>query len=100
MSKDHDYGEPWNLGAFRPHPSWLQEWEGDWTPFILDQEQTERAVECVNAMAGLDPAKVRDLIMDLRINDLDEETGSVCPCSSEDCWPCRARACFYEKGEA
>ena len=93
-----DFGEPWTIRDGQGYAVVDDRGRNIVSLSGRNRDRHGRIVACVNAMVGLDPVKVRELI--------DELAGAGCcggtkhmmevPCG--ECRSCRARACREDAG--
>lgn len=112
MTKEHDYGEPWRFEQLNRIDAGIVDRDGNPTDLFgercegalyPDDKDAARAVACVNAMAGLDPEKVRRLVKELvtlECQSYEVGPGPMGGMGCGLCAPCNARACFYEEDES
>lgn len=92
-----DFGEPWTIRDGQGYAVVDDRGRNIVSLSGRNRDRHGRIVACVNAMAGLDPVKVRELI--------DEAAREGCTWElcreldiNERCFACRARACREDAG--
>jgi hypothetical protein len=67
--KKGDFGEPWEVECYGDHSAEITKQDGEPVWSMLDEldfPDMERIVECVNALAGYNPAGIGDVVAFVR----------------------------------